>query len=66
MAIFTLLMIGVITYLCAKFRMENITFMIMLALFAGIMLATGSSGLIVLMILILSPLLFWVIRRTVE
>jgi len=66
LTIFTLIMVMVITYMCAKFKMENISFMIMLALFAGIMLAVGDSALIILMILVLSPILFWIIRRTVE
>ena len=64
--LFTLLMMFFITYLSAKFKLEAISFTIILLLFAGIMLAMGDSALIVLMIFVLAPILFWILRRVVE
>ena len=64
--IFTLIMIMFITYISAKLRMEMTTFTVMMLLFAGIMMARGDNSLIILMILILGPLLFWITRRIVE
>jgi hypothetical protein len=64
--IFTLLMVSFVTYLAARFRMETSSYLVMLVLFATIMFARGDNAFMVLIVLILSPLLFVIIRRLVE
>ena len=64
--IFTLIATAFITFLAAKFKMQTSVFVVFLVLFSAIMMATGESALLVLAILIGAPILFWIIRRTLE
>ena len=64
--IFTLVMVLFITYLSAKLKMEMSTFVVFMLMFAAIMMAKGDNALIVLIILIGAPILFWIFRRVAE
>jgi len=64
--IFTFVIILMVTYLCARFKFEPSSYAVILVLLAGVMLAAGDSALIVLMILVLAPIFFWIVRRLVD
>jgi hypothetical protein len=64
--IFSLVSILAITAACAMFRMEMSSFLIMIVIYAGILLAAGQEFLMVALILLLAPILFWVTRRITE
>ena len=64
--LFSLLGVMVITSLCAMFRMQTNAFLMMLVLFSGILFAQGESFLLIALIIILAPILFWITRRITE
>jgi len=64
--IFSFISIMAITWACALFKMNTSSFIIMIVLFSGILLAAGQNFLMVLLILLLAPLLFWTTRRVVD
>ena len=64
--IFALISILAITWACSYFRMQMSAFAIMIILYAGILMAYGVDWLLILLILLLAPLLFWITRRVTE
>jgi hypothetical protein len=64
--IFSILGVLMITALGAYFRMSYITYGIFMAMFAIILASAGFNFLLVLLILIFAPILFWWLRRLVE
>jgi hypothetical protein len=64
--IFSLVGIFLITSLCAMFKMRTSTFIIMIVIYAGILMAAGEEFLMIFLILTLAPLLFWITRKIVE
>jgi hypothetical protein len=65
-AMFSIVSILAITSICSLFKMPTSVFLILLVAFSGILLAAGQNFLIVLLIFILAPVLFWQIRRVTE
>lgn len=66
MEIFTVMSLFIITALSGFFKMSNITYGMMLTLFAVILAANGFNSILILALLLLSPILFWWTRRLVE
>ena len=64
--IFSIVSVLAITYICSMFKMPTNTFLIMLVAYAGILLAAGQNWLIIILIFILAPILFWQVRRITE
>ena len=64
--IFVLISMLAITSMSAYFKMSGITFGIFLTMFAVIMFSNGFNALLLLLVLIFAPILFWWVRRIVE
>ena len=64
--IFLFLGIIMITSLAAYFKMSLPTYGIFILMFALIMTEIGSNLVLIIIILVLAPMLFWWIRRIVE
>lgn len=64
--IFLMVSLLAITSLCAMFRMQMSSLLVMLVIFAAIVGEVTSSAFMVLLILILAPIFFWITRRITE
>jgi cell division protein FtsW (lipid II flippase) len=64
--IFSLVSMLCISTLCAMFRMQTGSFMVMLVIYAAILFAAGQQILLILAILILGPILFMITRRITD
>ena len=64
--IFALVSLLVITSICAMFRMQTGSFVVMLVIYAAILYAAGLQFIWILLILVLAPILFSIIRRITD
>ena len=64
--IFTLVGALFFAAISAMFKINMGTFIVILVLFAGVLLAAGQNILMIMAILILAPILFLITRRLVE
>jgi hypothetical protein len=64
--IFAIVAVLVLTMISAMFKMPSVVYMLLLLCFGALLAVTGQSGLLILLILILAPILFWTTRRMVD
>ena len=64
--IFVLISCLVILWLCSLFRMQMGTFLLLFVVYSAILAAWGVNAILIILILILGPVLFWITRRIVE
>jgi len=64
--IFMLVSVLALTWFCSMFKMQMGTFLVLLVTYAAILAVATTNVLLILLILILAPLLFWITRRIVD
>ena len=64
--IFSFIGVLLITSMAAYFKMNAVVYAMFLAMFALLLAYSGTDALLIILILVLAPILFWWIRRYVE
>jgi hypothetical protein len=64
--IFSLIGILLVTFVCAKYKVGNMAFLMIMVFFGAILLSAGLDWLMVIGIFIFAPILFSIIRRITE